>query len=304
MRKGSNPPMLAWLKDNFRAPYHQIQAMFIPERQQIEKLYKKVIGCELDLQNPTTFNEKIIYLSLFYRPKAFPALVDKYEVREYVTRKGCAWTLNELLGLYERVEDIDLAALPNAFVLKLTNGSGWNIICADKATMDWDRELDKLKKWSKSNYYWFGREWIYKDIRPRIVAEKFLDDPIYPSMTDFKFHCFEGVPHFVTVDMDRASLHKRNTYDMDWNLLPFGYGFPTSPQVTDRPANFEEMTAVAKTLAQDFFFCRVDLYSIRRRTVFGELTFLPGNGLLKFEPQEYDEYWGAKMNLANLKNYP
>ncbi len=291
------------IKNVLRDPYWRLQTWLIPERAYIQRRFQREIGKRADLDHPQTLNEKIQYLKLHHHPAAYPALADKYEVRNYVSAKGLGWTLNELIGVYESVDEIDFEALPNAFALKMTNASTRNIICADKSKLDWRKARQSIRRWARSNYYYAGREWIYRSIRPRIVIEAYLSDGLGALPTDYKIHCFEGVPLFVDADFDRDSVHKRNVYDLDWNLQPYEYGFPTSQRPIPRPANLEEMIEVSRILARDFFFTRVDLYCIQGRTYFGELTFLPGNGFLKFSPQEYDLYWGAKMNLGNLEKY-
>ena len=296
--------LISWVKEPFRLPYLAARARFTSERGYMEQRYLREFGRAVDLENPRTFNEKIQYLKLYHRPAVLPALVDKYEVRDHVARRGCGWALNELLGVYRRVEEIDFQALAEPFVLKMTNASGRNNICTDKSKLDWGREVKTIHRWSKYNYYVEGREWVYRSIPSRIVIEKYLSDLENPSPLDYKILCFEGVPHYIGVDMERRTAHKRNLFDLDWNLLPYQYGFPRSSRTIARPANLGEMIEVAKILARGLFFCRVDLYSILGRTVFGEMTFIPCNGFGHFLPAEHDLEWGSRMNLANLKNYP
>ncbi len=297
------PSLPQRLKAFLRDPYYRLQAALVPEREYILNRFQRNLGYPLNLENPRTFSEKLQYLKLNHRPARIPQLVDKYEVRQYVSEKGLGWTLNELLGVYDRVDEIDFAALPRAFVLKMTNSSGRNIICRDKTRLDWDKARSQIRSWYRTNYYYYGREWAYLRIRSRIVIEKYLCDEENSLPLDYKFSCIEGKPQYINVEIDRESGHKRNIYDPDWNLLPFTLTYPASERKIARPANLEEMLEVARTLARDFFFTRVDLYSIQGRTYFGELTFFPGNGFAPFRPQEYDLYWGEKMNLANLEKF-
>ena len=288
-----------WLKENFGYSYLRLTRWVISDRQFIKNRYRKIFGREIHFEDPKSFNEKIQFLKLHYHPQNLPTLADKFEVRKYIEEKKLGWTLNDLLAVYNQPEEIDFAALPDSFVLKMTHGSGWNIICPDKAKMNWGVELKKVKRWSKQNYYDWGREWIYKDIRPRILIEKYLSDGENESLPDYKFFCFHGAPLFIQVDVDRHTDHKRNLYDLDWQLLPCRYVFPLFEREIPKPSNLEEMVSVSKVLSQDFVFSRIDLFSVAGRTVFGEMTFTPENGFGRFYPQEYDAFWGSKIVLEN-----
>jgi hypothetical protein len=162
-------------------------------------------------------------------------------------------------------------------------------------------QFERLRSWLKQDFYLVYREWVYKNVRPRILASRYL--PIVGKMapSDFKFFCFNGEPAYVQVDRDRFEAHSRNLYDMDWRQLPVKYVYPNTEQPVPRPSNFDEMVEVSRTLAGDIPFVRVDLYSIEGRTVFGEMTFYPEAGFQPFEPPEWDEILGERLDLEPVK---
>ena len=250
------------------------------------------------MDQPLTFNEKIQWLKLYDRNPLYPVLADKYAVREYVRDCVGEKYLNDLLGVYTSAEDIPFASLPDEFVLKVTNGSGWNIICPDKQALSWNSSKDKLNKWLRSDYYRLGREWAYKNIEPKIICEKFLRDERGKIPKDFKFFCFNGVPRLIQVDSERFEHHTRAFYDPQWNKLPFELLYPSHQEDMQKPGRLEEMLSVAASISKEIPFCRVDLYSLPR-IVFGEITFYPGNGVETFKPEGFDAHWGEHIELPN-----
>ena len=285
--------------------------------------YRAMMGKKLRLNPPIDFNEKLQWLKLHYRNPLYVIGADKYEVRKLVTERIGEQYLAKCLGVYERVEDIDFAALPDKFVLKGTHGSGWNIICPDKRKIDWPLAQAKMRKWLKKDFSLNGREWQYHEIKPRIICEEFLVDPDYPMLRDYKLFIFKGETKYIWVDFtehrdgtpvavreqevgysnpvvasDEVKL--RNIYDANWNFMP-GRGslYPSHDTPTiARPVCLEEMKTLAKKLAGDFPHCRVDFYVMGgRRIVFGELTFTPGKGCNAFEPQSFCDELGRYIRL-------
>jgi len=261
-------------------------------------LFKSIFHRELNLDQPLTFNEKIQWLKLYDRKPFYSILADKYAVREYVSKHVGEIYLNELIGVYTNVEDIPIASLPNEFVLKVTNGSGWNIICPDKGLLAWNSSKATLKKWLCSDYYRLGREWAYKNIVPKIICEKFLRDEQGEMPKDFKFFCFNGTPLFIQVDLDRFENHSRLFYDPIWKKMPFEVHYPSHKDDMRKPERLEEMLFVASSLSKGIPFCRVDLYSLPE-IIFGEITLYPGNGSEKFRPEEFDTHWGKYISLPD-----
>lgn len=288
--------MVTMLYDKSKEIYYKY---LISDEKLIKKRFKKRLGREVELDNPIKFNDKLQWLKLnWYNPIATKC-ADKYEVREYVKEKIGQEYLNELYGVYESVDEIDLDKLPNSFVLKATHGSGWNIICRDKNKMDWDAEFKKMRRWLRKNYYWQNREWVYKDIKPRIICEKFLSENNNSSLTDYKFFCFNGKATYCQVIRDRGKNETIDFYDTNWEHMPFNglRDLPMSSIEYKKPEKYEEMVKLAEKLAGRFPFVRVDLYYVKHKIIFGELTFFPLSGMGKFTPDEWDYKIGSLLKL-------
>ncbi|CAL2102936.1 Teichuronopeptide biosynthesis TupA-like protein [Tenacibaculum sp. 190130A14a] len=273
---------------------------FLPEKVFLPYLYEYFTGKKLDLKNPVEFNEKIQWYKLYYRPKILNQLVDKYAVRTYVSEKIGGEYLNDLYGVYDSFEDINFDELPNEFVLKAVHASSYNIICKDKSKLDLKKVKRTIKKWQSTNqYYRAGQEWAYKDVAPRLIAEKFIEDEERGSLTDYKFYCFDGKVKFMEVHFDRAELLKIANFDRDFNFLPFNK-MPEINRITEevkKPPTFEKMIELSEKLADKFPFVRVDFYSIRDKIVFGEMTFYPSDGRKEYVPDEYNKIIGDMFVL-------
>lgn len=270
---------------------------FLPDRLFISLQYKRFTGRRLNLHQPRSFNEKIQWLKLHYRHPLLTQCADKWRVRDFVRERAGSDVLNDVYGVYDSGAQIDASRMPQAFVLKATHGSGWNILCPDKDRIDWDHVRADIDRWLASDYYRLGREWVYKDIRPRIVCERYLTEDSGKPPRDFKFFCFDGEPAMVQVDYDRFEKHTRNLYDLDWRRLPFTLHYPAHTGEDAVPPNLAEMIDVARKLARSFPFVRVDLYSVGGRCLFGELTFYPGNGYEHFRPLRCDRELGDRLRL-------
>jgi hypothetical protein len=269
----------------------------------VKRLYYARSGRYPNLDAPTLFSEKQQWMKFYYRDPLMARCADKYDVRGYVAEKGHADILNELLGVYERVEEIPFDALPTRFVLKATHGSGWNVICQDKDKMNWRVWKLIMKSWLRHNIFWNGREWVYRDVTPRIVCEKYLQDRS-GHLVDYKFYCFNGQPAFVQANMGRGEKgHAQNFYDLDWSLLPFGKDLAPRPEVQiPKPRSFDRMLAIAGDLAAPFSFVRADFYDVGGKPVFGELTFFPASGMPDFVPAEHDAIVGDMWTLPEKNN--
>jgi hypothetical protein len=272
-----------------------------PDRRALSRRYRLVFGRPLDLRNPRTFNEKLFWLILYYRTPLVTQLADKYEVRRYVAERLGPQFLNDLYGVWDSVDQIDPDRLPDAFVLKVNWGWKMNILCPSKATFDWNDATSKVTAWMKRSHYWYAREWCYKNIKPRIICERYLLDRSSCIPSDYKFFCFGGEPRFVQVHSDRFGQHTRDILDLDWKKAPFGYLSPPSDRPVARPENLEEMIRAARTLASGFPFVRVDFYSLDGRTIFGEMTWYPSAGAGRFLPEEYAVYWGDALPLPTRR---
>lgn len=274
-------------------------AGFLPDELFLRLCFARVYGRLPDLRNPGIFDEKILWYNLNYRHPLMALVADKYAVRGHLKDRGLDWLLNDLYGVYNNADEIDLARLPEQFVIKATHGSGMNIICRDKGSLDWDKSRRIMNKWLSTNYYCRWREWAYRNIRPRLICERYLENEEFHELIDYKFYCYNDRPEALFVCTGRFSPEgvKYNAYDMDWNRIHVYKGKPCSDLQIEKPSNFTAMTEVARELCKGFPFVRVDLYSIREKLTFGELTFYPDAGLCPFTPREYNRYFGDLFKL-------
>lgn len=261
--------------------------------------YKKT-GEKLNLENPQTFNEKIQWMKLYDKNPIKTQLADKYVVREWVKERIGEEYLIPLLGVWENVDDIDFDKLPNKFVLKANHGSGWNIIVSDKTALNIQETKQKLQKWLQTNFaYVAGLELHYRNIKPLIIAEKYLETED-KDLKDYKFLCFDGEVKYIWVDKDRYTNHKRNLFDTNWNLLneKIGEGHIYENWLPcPKPKNLEKMLQFAKILSQNFAFVRVDFYEHEDKLYFGEMTFTSATGLHVFSPSSFNLQLGKMINL-------
>ena len=278
---------------------------FLPPKIYATYHYKYFTGKKLDLENPKEFNEKIQWLKVFYHPKILVQLVDKYAVRAYVEEKIGAQYLNEIYNVYNSPEEIVYEELPQKFVIKATHASSYNLIVTNKDELNKAKVGKLFKKWLNINqYYRMGQEWAYKDVQPRLIAEKFLKDDGVTSLIDYKFYCFGGEAKLMEVHLDRIENHKRAFYDLDFNRLPFRYVSVEKSISTEveKPSNFEEMKNLSEILAANFPFVRVDFYSIKGKSIFGEMTFYPSDGRKDIHPDEYNAILGGYIELPKLSS--
>lgn len=287
--------------------YHCVMSWLMPkminDEKAIRNYYKKRSkGKELNLEEPMLFSEKQQWYKLNAKLPLMKICADKYAVREYLQQRGYGHLLNDLLGVYNNVNEIPLEELPERFVLKAAHGSGFNIIVKEKSKLNWKQTKRMLNSWLHQHIAWSGREWVYKDMPRRIVVEKYLEDET-GELRDYKFFCFNGKPHFMQLEVGRYTDHNtRNFYDMDWNLLPFGKELPHNPNIhVEKPEMFEEMKRIAGDLCQPFQFVRVDLYQVCGKIYFGELTFFPAGGAPDFVPAEYDTIVGNMWELKKTE---
>ena len=272
---------------------------FIPDKQMLSLQYRIKMGQRLNLNNPQTFTEKLQWYKLYYRDPVMTKCADKHLVREYLAERGYSELSCIEYGVYDKPEDINLSELPEKFVLKTTNGSGTNIICKDKSKFELQKVEKELRDWLKRDCYGLGREWAYKDIEPKIIAEEYLEDKEneFDGINDYKFICFNGKVHYVVFDADRYVGHKRSIYDAEWNYIDVGTDCEKLGDTVLKPEGFEEMKKIAEDLSKDFPFVRVDLYWVNHRAYFGELTFYPWTGYIVFDPRSFDFELGEKFLL-------
>lgn len=271
----------------------------LPDRLVYERRFREYFGRSINWGAPRSFNEKIYWLMRYYRRPILTLLADKYSVRRYVSDRIGDHFLNHLYGVWNHPTEIRFETLPSTLVLKMTHGHAMNLFCDRFAGFDVSACRRQLRKWLMHNHYLSYREWAYKHIRPRIIAERLLLDSTWGTPPDYKFFCFSGEPLFVQVDVDRFTNHRRNFFDLQWRPLPFALKYPRSTRTIPRPQNLEEMTDCARILSAQFPFVRVDLYSHEGRTLFGEMTWYPEAGTGHFSPESFDLYWGEYLQLPS-----
>ena len=267
----------------------------------VNSLYENFSGKKLELHSPNSFSEKQQWLKLYYHNPLMTKCADKIEARYYVTEKGYSDILNDVLAIYNKIEDFNIFDLPDQFVLKASHGSGWNLIVKEKTNINWFIWKKIMNSWLSNNIFWPGREWPYKNMYPRIVCERYLEDDSGQLM-DYKFFCFNGKVEFIQANKGRDTTnHAQNFYDVDWRILPFGKDLVPRPDITiPRPMCIERMIEISTNLAADFPFVRVDLYEVKGRVIFGEMTFFPKSGLPDFIPIEYDSIIGDLLTLPDV----
>lgn len=271
----------------------------IPDTVWLKIQYRRHIGKTLNLKNPTTYNEKLQWLKLHDRNPLYTKLVDKYDVRQYVAEKIGAEYLIPLLGVWDKFEDIDFDKLPDQFVLKCTHDSGGLIVCKNKADLNISEAKKKINNCLKFNYYWALREWPYKNVKPRIIAEKYMEDESGYELKDYKIFCFDGNPKALFIATDRG-IHetKFDFFDTELKHLPMKQHYPNNPNVKiPDPDGVKKMFELAKVLTKEFKHCRADFYDINGRVYFGELTFSHFSGMAPIEPFEWDEKFGSWLKI-------
>lgn len=270
----------------------------VPDSLYLKIKYKLIMGKKLNLNNPKTFNEKLQWLKIYDRNPKYTTLVDKYKVREYIKNEIGEEYLIPLLGVYNSFEEIDFDSLPNQFVLKPTHTSGDYFICKDKSKINYSLLKKQVDKWLKRKYYWLHREWPYKNVKPRIICEKFMVDESGVELKDYKFFCFDGIPKAMFVATDRGIDTRFDFFDMDFKRLPIVKNhYLNGRKEINKPVNFDKMVELAKMLSMGIPHVRVDFYNINGKIYFGELTFYHFSGFEKLEPEKYDEIFGNWIRL-------
>lgn len=270
---------------------------WLPDKPYLKLIYYAHFGKKLDLNHPKSFNEKLQWLKLYDRNPEYTKMVDKYEAKQYVKEKIGEEYIIPTLGVWDDPEQIDFDTLPQQFVLKCTHDSGGLVICRDKSSLNIEEAKKKLKKRLKFQYYNWGREWPYKNIKPRIIAEAFMEDGSGTGLNDYKVMCFEGEPKIIQVHRGRFTTHTQDFYDTQWQKLEITQEFPASEIPMEKPEFLGEMLTLSKKLAQNLHQIRVDWYYTKNHLYFGEMTFFDGSGFDGFEPDEYDALLGSWIKI-------
>lgn len=269
--------------------------------------YRKRFGKDLDPENPKTFNEKLQWLKINDRNPEYVKMVDKNAVKQYIAERVGEQYIIPTLGIYDSFGDIDFDKLPNKFVIKCTHDSGSVVIVKDKTQLNIAEARKNVNKSLKTNFYYSAREWPYKEVKPKIIIEKYIETE-NGDLNDYKFFVFNGKARYIQVDYGRFTKHERNIYSIDWEYQPFSIQYPTNPQhVIKKPKNLKEMITLAEKIAAEIgspSFVRVDLYNIDGQIKFGELTFYHGAGFEVFKPERYERIFGdlIKLPMVVTKN--
>lgn len=272
---------------------------WVPDEPFLKLKFRQSLGKRLDLTHPQTYNEKIQWLKLHDRDPLYSRLVDKYEVRSYIAEKlGEDYLIPLVGGPWNSPEEIDFDALPDQFVLKCTHDSGGLIVCRDKSALDREQACSRLSASLARNYYWSKREWPYQNVRPRILAEQYMQDGETPNLNVYKILNFGGEPRIIqTIQNDKTARETIDYFDTDWTLLNLRQGFPNSETPLPRPKTLEAMLTAAARLSVGFPTLRTDFYEINGRVYFSEITFYTDSGLCPFEPPEWDMLLGLWTRL-------
>lgn len=273
----------------------------LPDEEFLKEKFRENTGKELNLENPQTFNEKLQWLKLYDRKPLYTKMVDKYAAKQYVAETiGSEYVIPVVGGPWKDANEINLASLPEQFVLKCNHDCGSIMICRDKSTFDFESARQKLNTALKRNYFWSGREWPYKNVEPCIFAEAYMEDPFDQELRDYKFFCFDGQPRLLFIATERGSNTeetKFDFFDMDFHHIDLKNGHPNALELPHKPHNFELMKSLAARLSHDIPHVRVDFYESANKIYFGELTFYHWGGMVHWDPPEWDERLGSWLTL-------
>lgn len=297
--------MTTRLRDVIRNPYSVVPKLgwrgmldWMPDKMHISFYFRAHMGYWMNWDCPGSFNEKIQWLKLYDRKPEYTIMADKIAVKKYVSEKLGPEYVIPLLDVYENPEEIDFERLPDRFVLKCSHNSGKGVvICRDRAGLDIGGVKRELNDGLDRNFYMFGREWVYKDIPRKILAEKYMEDET-GELRDFKVFNFNGEPRLIQVDSKRFSGHRRNLYSVDWEYINVEYEYPSSPDIQiQKPRCLHDILKAAEVLSRGIPFVRTDFYVVNDKVYFGEMTFYPECGHGKFVPDTFDKELGSWLNL-------
>lgn len=279
---------------------------WVPDSTYLKIIFFLTMGKRLNINEPHTFSEKLQWLKLHDRNNSYTQMVDKYTAKQYVANLIGQEYIIPLLGVWNHFDDIDFSALPNSFVLKCTHDSGGLIIVRDKSKLDLTMARKKINRSMSTNYYWMSREWPYKNVKPRIIAEQYMANGMEKDLNDYKFYCFNGCPQYCQVICNRSTNETIDFFDMNWEHQQFtGLEFPYRPPISNSsvpipmPVNFDKMKMMAEKLAENIPFVRVDFYEVSGHMYFGELTFFPLGGFGGFSPSEWDLKIGHLLHISS-----
>lgn len=269
----------------------------VPDKWYLKIQYRAHIGKRLNFKNPTSFNEKLQWLKLYDRKPEYTIMVDKYLVKKYVSQIIGEEYIIPTIGVWKSPNEIEFNKLPTQFVLKCNHNSGGVIVCSDKSKLNISEAKKTLSASLKQDYYLFGREWPYKNVERRIIAEKYIEDTENGELTDYKLMCFNGEVKCTFTCTERNKNLKVTFFDNNWKRMPFERHYPASKKEIRKPENFDKMKQLAQLLSHNIPFVRIDFYEVKGKVFFGEMTFYPGCGYEEFTPKEWDEKLGSWIKI-------
>jgi len=274
---------------------------WVPDEAYLKLAFRMNMGKKLNLENPQTYSEKLQWLKLHDRNSEYTRMVDKYEVKHYVAERIGEEYIIPTLGVWDRFDQIDFDSLPDQFVLKCTHDSGGLVICRDKREFDKEAARNKIARSLKRDYYYNNREWPYKHVKRRIIAEMYMEDKEGGELKDYKFFTFDGKVKALFIATDRYAATETcfDFFDENFNHLPFTNGHPNATNTPKKPEGLEEMIALAEKLGEGLPQARIDLYNIDGKIYFGEITFFHWSGMKPFDPEEWDYKFGQWIVLPN-----
>ena len=291
-------------------PYYRLRVMIkmgaydsLSDEAFLRRIFPQYMGYPLNLDNPQTFSEKMQWMKLYDRKSIYTTIVDKYEAKKYLADRIDSKYIIPTLGVWDSFNEIDFDALPNQFVLKCTHDSGGIVICKDKSKFDKEGARQIINKSLQRDFYLIAREWPYKNVRRRILAEEYIDELGNADLLDYKMYSFHGEPKLTVVCSERFSKGgtRMNYYDEDWNYINLSVlHYEPSKKTFEKPPHYEEMRSLCKQLSKDFPFLRVDFYDVNDHLYIGELTLFPGAGFIKMEPMEFDYEMGEWLHLEGI----
>lgn len=273
---------------------------YMPDKMYLQCIWRDTMGYELDFNHPRTFNEKLQWLKVYNKKPIYTKMVDKATAKEYAALIIGEEYIIPTLGIYKTFDEIDFDKLPNQFVLKSTHDSGGVYICKDKNKIDLEKARSQTEGRFWVNVYNNFREWPYKNVKPRIIAEVYMEDETFHELRDYKFFCFDGVVKALFIASDRMCEREETKFDFfdeNFNHLPFTNGHPNAKVLPQKPVCFDEMKMLASKLSENIPHVRVDFYEVNGKVYFGELTFFHWTGLTPFVPKEWDYRFGSYIKL-------
>ncbi len=275
---------------------------FLPDKMFLKLRYRLVFDKKLNLKTPKLFNEKIQWLKLYDRKDIYTMMVDKIEAKKYVANIIGKEYIVPTLGIYNEFDDIDFNVLPKQFVIKCNHDSDGLIICRDKSKLDIEAARKKINRCLKRNYYAIGREWPYKNVKPKILIEEYMEDKKTKVLRDYKFFCFNGIPKIMYIsEKSHTKDQKIAFFDMDYNQLDIKRtDYNNYEKLPNIPVNFEKMKKLAAVLAKKICHLRVDFYEVNGKIYFGELTFHTGSGFISFEDDKWNLELGKLIDISKV----